>query len=130
MPQTTNDKKLYFQIHVLNYYRNCPKLQARQGSILGNTRYLYMLSSYTPGFRLNTTLFTTTHVDKQLDCLIVCDKEPCCRSINFKKISSSAIEKNCEMLHNMVYNTSEKLLERDPSFDHVYFTSSEKVRMI
>jgi hypothetical protein len=71
-----------------------------------------MHSSYTLGSRLNTTIFTTTHVTGQLDCLIVCDKEPCCRSINFKKKSSSHIEKNCEMLHNVVSNTSEQLLEK------------------
>jgi hypothetical protein len=84
---------------------------------------------YTLGYRLNTTIFTTTHVDGQLDCLIVCDKEPCCRSINFKKKSSSDDNQNCEMLHNVVYNTSEKLLETNSSFDHVYFVSSNKVRM-
>jgi hypothetical protein len=89
-----------------------------------------MHSSYTLGSRLNTTIFTTTHVTGQLDCLIVCDKEPCCRSINFKKKSSSHIEKNCEMLHNVVSNTSEQLLEKNQSFDHVYFISSEKVRIV
>jgi hypothetical protein len=89
-----------------------------------------MFSSYTLGSRLNTTLFTTTHVDGQLDCLIVCDQEPCCRSINFKNISSSPLEKNCEMLHNVVHKTSEQLLETDRSFDHLYFISSEKVRII
>ena len=72
----------------------------------------------------------TTHVSQQLDCLIECDKEPCCRSINFKKILSSDYECNCEMLHNVVYNTSEKLLKTNASFDHVYFTSSKKVRLI
>jgi hypothetical protein len=89
-----------------------------------------MHSSYTLGSRLNTTIFTTTHVSGQLDCLIVCDKEPCCRSINFKKKSKSHIEKNCEMLHNVVYNTSEKLLETNAFFDHLYFTSSKKVSSI
>jgi hypothetical protein len=86
-----------------------------------------MHSLYTLGSRLNATIFSNTHVVGQLDCLIVCDMEPCCRSINFKKIPSSQDDQNCEMLHNVVYNTTEKLLETNASFDYVYFTSSEKV---
>jgi hypothetical protein len=89
-----------------------------------------MFASYALGSRLNTATLTTTHVSGQLDCLIVCDKELCCRSINFKKESNSDDNQNCEMLHNVVYNTSEKLLETNAAFDHVYFVSSNKVRTI
>ncbi|CAB4006545.1 Hypothetical predicted protein [Paramuricea clavata] len=68
----------------------------------------------------------TIHVSQRIDCLIECDKEPCCRSTNIQKKSSSHDAQICEMLHNVVYNTSEKLLETNPSFDHVYLTSSKK----
>jgi hypothetical protein len=89
-----------------------------------------LLSSSTVDSRLITNRFQTINVSHRIDCLIECDKEPCCRSINIQKKSSSHDAQICEMLHNLVYNTSKKLLEANPSFDHVYFTSSKKVRFI
>jgi hypothetical protein len=90
-----------------------------------------LLSSYTVDSRLITNRFMTINVSQRIDCLIECDKEPCCRSINIQKKSSSHdAQLICEMLHNLVYNTSEKLLETNTSFDHVYLTSSKKVRFI
>ena len=60
-----------------------------------------------------------------MDCVVECVKQPCCRSINYKQTSHG--ESNCEMLHNLVYNTSEKLLERNPFYDHVYLINPRKV---
>ena len=31
------------------------------------------------------------------------------------------------MLHNLIYNTSDKILEFNPSYDHVYLVKLEKV---
>ena len=67
----------------------------------------------------------TKSVPEKMDCIIECVNEPCCRSINYRKTLRN--EKNCEMLHNIVYNTSEALLERNSSYDHVYLTNPHKV---
>ena len=84
---------------------------------------------YFLGFKLHTKVLKTIAVSQRIDCIIECFIEPCCRSINYKNTSStSQNEKNCEMLHNVVYNTSKNELEETPSFDYVYLVNPEKVR--
>ena len=78
------------------------------------------------GFRLDTTVLMIKVVSKKLDCVMECSNEPCCRSINYKKILQN--ERNCEILHNVVYNTSENALKKNSSFDYVYLVNPEKVR--
>ena len=78
-----------------------------------------------PGFRLNTTVLMTKGVSQWINCIIECVKEPCCRSINYKKTFQN--EPNCEMLHDVVYNTTEKVLERNFSYDYVYLLDPQKV---
>ena len=56
-----------------------------------------------------------------------CATEACCRSINYKKTVSLKDEPNCEMLHDVLYNTSDKMLENNSSYDHVYLVNPEKV---
>ena len=68
----------------------------------------------------------TKVVSEKLGCVMECSNEPCCRSINYKKIFRN--EPNCEILHNVVYNTSENALKKNSSFDYVYLTNPEKVR--
>ena len=80
------------------------------------------------GFRLDTTVLMIKVVSEKLDCVMECSNEPCCRSINYKISPTLQNEPNCEILHNMVYNTSENALERSSSYDHVYLANSEKVR--
>ena len=77
------------------------------------------------GARLNTTVLKTKSASYVVDCISECVNEPCCRSVNFKK--SCALH-NCEMLHNLAYNTSEELLEKNASFDYIYITNPRKVR--
>ena len=67
----------------------------------------------------------TKDVSERIDCIMECVKEPCCRSINYKKTFQN--EPNCEMLHDVIYNTSEKALERNSSHDHVYLVNPQKV---
>ena len=81
------------------------------------------------GFRLNTTIFANQIVSQRIDCIIECAMEPCCRSINYKKRSSLKNETNCEMLHNVVFNTSENALEKNSSFHYVYLTNPDKVSL-
>ena len=69
----------------------------------------------------------TTAATHWINCAQECVEEPCCRSINFKKIVTTKSERNCEMLHNVVYNTSETLLENNASYDYIYFNNPRKV---
>ena len=88
-------------------------------------RYLYYV-----GYRLNVTILMTKVVHDWLGCVLECVTQPCCRSINYKKTLNLQNESNCEMLHNMVYNTSRKFLERNCSYDHVYLNNPQKVQVI
>ncbi len=76
------------------------------------------------------TVLMTKVVPQRIDCVIECATEPCCRSINYRKTLSLHNEANCEMLHNVVYNTSRKFLETNISFDHVHLENPEKVNTI
>jgi hypothetical protein len=67
-------------------------------------------------------------VSEKLGCVIECSNEPCCRSINYKITSTFQNEPNCEILHNVVYNTSQNALEKTSSYDYVYLARPEKVR--
>ena len=80
------------------------------------------------GFRLDTTVLMIKVVSDKLGCVMECSNEPCCRSINYKISPTLQNEPNCEILHNVVYNTSENALERSSSYDHVHLANSEKVR--
>ncbi|CAB4011448.1 Hypothetical predicted protein, partial [Paramuricea clavata] len=59
-----------------------------------------------------------------MECIVECVNEPCCRSTNYKKDFQN--KPNCEMLHDVVYNTSEKVLERNSSYDYVYLLDPQK----
>ena len=93
-----------------------------------NNLIFYRFSLFTPDFRLNAAILARKTVSERTECIIECVKEPCCRSINYRKTLCN--ETNCEMLHNVVYNTSEKLLEKSSSYDHVYLTNPHKVRFL
>ena len=75
-------------------------------------------------------IFMTTNASQFMECLLDCCKEPCCRSVNFKKTSTLEDEPKCELLHNLAYNTSKNLLQGNASYDYAYFTKPEKVRSI
>ena len=72
----------------------------------------------------------TSNASQFMECILDCYKEPCCRSVNFKKISTSEDEPKCELLHNFPYNTSKNLLQGNASYDYAYFTKPEKVRLV
>jgi hypothetical protein len=82
------------------------------------------------GYRLNVTVLTTKVVHDWLACVIECYNEPCCRSINYKNTLNLQNEPNCEMLHNVVYNMSQKYLERNCSYNHVFLNNPQKVKII
>jgi hypothetical protein len=82
------------------------------------------------GFKLDTTVLMIKVVSDKLGCVMECHNEACCRSINYKKTSTFQNEPNCEILHHVVYNSSENALMKSSSFDHVYLVDSEKVRRV
>ncbi|XP_028395829.1 uncharacterized protein LOC114519848 [Dendronephthya gigantea] len=86
----------------------------------------FCFNSSLEGFRLNAIVVMTKYVCQWIDCVRECASEPCCRSVNYKHISSTENESNCEMLHNVVYNVSEQLLERNSQYDYLYLTSPIK----
>ena len=89
-----------------------------------------LFSLYTSGFRLNATVLMAKVVSQRIDCVMECATEPCCRSINYKKSMVAENESNCEMLHNVVYNVSERVLKENSTYDYVYLLNPEKVRIL
>ncbi|XP_028401514.1 uncharacterized protein LOC114524587 [Dendronephthya gigantea] len=65
-------------------------------------------------------------VSQMVFCLMECAKEPCCRSVNYKKTPNLQNELNCEMLHNVIYNISDDVLEKNNSYDYAYLTEPQK----
>jgi hypothetical protein len=39
-------------------------------------------------------------------------------------------ESNCEMLHNVVYNVSERVLKENSTYDYVYLFNPKKVAIL
>jgi hypothetical protein len=81
------------------------------------------------GYRLNVAVLNTTVTTDWLACVMECVTEPCCRSINYKNTLNLQNEPNCEMLHNLVYDTSQELLEANSSYNHVYLNNPPKVKL-
>ena len=81
------------------------------------------------GFRLNTTVYARIAAADWSVCAIECVKDSCCRSINYKTIITARNEENCEMLHNLVYNTSDDLLKKNDTYVHIFFNSPMKVNL-
>ena len=88
---------------------------------------IHLILFYSLGLRLNVTVIKPIVVLHWIDCVMECATDACCRSINYKKTVSLPNEPNCEMLHDVLYNTSEKMLENNSSYDHVYLENPEKV---
>ncbi|XP_028408731.1 uncharacterized protein LOC114531297 [Dendronephthya gigantea] len=65
-------------------------------------------------------------VSERVDCLMECATEPCCRSINHKRTSAFQNDTNCELLHDVVFNTSKEQLLKDASYDYSYLVNPQK----
>ena len=79
-------------------------------------------------FKLNMEILMKKTVSDWLDCVMECADESCCRSVNYNKALRN--EPNCELLHDIIYNASEKVLEKNSSYDYVYLTDPHKVRLV
>ena len=81
-----------------------------------------------PGFRLNATVFKNISVKNWVYCIKICAGEPCCRSINYKKTCGLLNEPNCEMLHDVVHNASQDILEINSTYHYAYLVNPQKVQ--
>ncbi|XP_028408473.1 uncharacterized protein LOC114531032 isoform X2 [Dendronephthya gigantea] len=77
------------------------------------------------GFRLNSLILKETNVSSQIQCVLSCVQEPCCRSVNYREILEQDETGLCEMLHDVIYNTSAEL-QKNCSYDHVYLLTPQK----
>ncbi|CAB3983413.1 Hypothetical predicted protein, partial [Paramuricea clavata] len=77
------------------------------------------------GSRLNSTILKKVDVSSMMECVVSCVQEPCCRSINYRKRLPQDLASLCEMLHDVVYNTSAEL-EKNSSYDYIYFNAPRK----
>ncbi len=64
-------------------------------------------------------------VSQRIDCVMECATEPCCRSINYNKVLQNV--SNYELLHNVIYDDIEEVLEKNSSYDYVYLINPQKV---
>ena len=78
------------------------------------------------GFRLNAPVVEVLNVFSKIACVDKCFAHPCCRSMNYNYAALADHSNKCELLHNLVENTS-YVLERNSSFDHLFFNEPLKV---
>ena len=96
--------------------------------IVPRTNWLTM-ALYTLGFRLNSAVVKTKVVSKWIDCVMKCATEICCRSnesISRKKLLQKAIKLWNATQRGLQY-TSERLLEKNSSYNYVYLVKPQKV---
>ena len=78
------------------------------------------------GFRLNAPVVKVRNVSLRIACVDECFAHQCCRSMNYNYATLADHSNKCELLHNLVENTS-YVLERNSSFDHLFFNEPLKV---
>ena len=92
-------------------------------------RKLSKFTLFYVGSRLDSPIFKKIYVSTQIECIVSCVQEPCCRSINYRQRLPQSHADLCEMLHDVVYNTSAEL-EKNRFYDYVYFNEPQKVNKI
>ncbi|XP_028412003.1 EGF-like repeat and discoidin I-like domain-containing protein 3 [Dendronephthya gigantea] len=112
--------------HTLRFFTALITLLISLENTVASVNFCY--DSSFEGFRLNTAIHSTALVYDWVDCAGECLKEPCCRSINFKKefISENSRNYTCEMLHNVITVPSKHLLEPNSSYDYIFFHNPRK----
>ncbi|XP_028408358.1 uncharacterized protein LOC114530936 [Dendronephthya gigantea] len=77
------------------------------------------------GFRLNSFVLKKTDVSSKINCILSCVQEPCCRSLNYRERLPQGQTSLCEMLHDVIYNTSAEL-QKNRFYDYVYLNAPIK----
>ncbi|XP_028398842.1 sushi, von Willebrand factor type A, EGF and pentraxin domain-containing protein 1-like [Dendronephthya gigantea] len=77
------------------------------------------------GTRLNSIILKRTNAPNKIQCILSCVKEQCCRSVNYGERLQHDQACRCEMLHDVIGNTTAEL-ESNSSYDYVYLTAPLK----
>ena len=114
------NKELYVLRLVRKWFKN--------SSLLQNSIIVFLVSlwHYLLGFRLNAPVLEVHNVSWKSACVDNCFAHPCCRSMNYNYASLVNQSGKCELLHDLVENTS-YVLEPNSSFDHLFFNYPLKV---
>ena len=78
--------------------------------------------------RLNAIPFRKMSVQTEIECIVKCVKEPCCRSTNFRKKFSQSHKSQCEMLHGVHSDLHGKSLIKSQLYNYIFFNEPVKVR--
>lgn len=91
---------------------------------------LFILHHCLLGFRLSASVLEVRNVSSLTACVDACFAHPCCRSMNYKHSTAVNQSNKCELLHNLVENSSQHTshaLEPNSSFGHFFFNQPLKV---
>ena len=74
------------------------------------------------GHRLNTTVLKKIRAWHDIDCVVRCVDDTCCRSVNFLRtldLDEEENKENCEMLHDAVVSWNNyNLIQADDNYDY------------
>ncbi|XP_046864159.1 uncharacterized protein LOC124458109 [Xenia sp. Carnegie-2017] len=76
--------------------------------------------------RLQGNIFKKIDVTNEMECIVSCAKEPCCRSINHRRKFSQGRWSLCEMLHTDLNNSKENDLKHNRFYDYIFLNSPFK----
>ena len=71
---------------------------------------------------MNTTMQKKIHAWHDIDCVVRCVDDTCCRSVNFLKtldLDEEENKENCELLHDaFVSGNNYNLIQTDDNYDY------------
>ncbi len=77
---------------------------------------------------MNTTVYGRSQASSPMECILHCLNEPCCRSVNYRKITCDNSEGNCELLHVHVTENPQYLVE-DGGSDYYILLQPDRVSL-
>ena len=92
-----------------------------------------LLNIFPPlGHRLNATVHKKLHAWHDVDCVVRCLDDTCCRSVNYLKTLDFDKEDddnkdNCELLHDAAGSAKNSSLLRNDDYDYFILKNHEKV---
>ena len=80
---------------------------------------------------MNTTVHKKLRVGHEIECIVMCVNDTCCRSLNFLKtlrLDENENKDNCELLHDaVVTGKKQNLLSIDVNYDYFIMNKPERV---
>ena len=93
----------------------------------------FLLNIFLPlGHRLNATVHKKLHAWHDVDCVVRCLDDTCCRSVNYLKTLDFDKEEddnkdNCELLHDAAVSGKNSSLLRNNDYDYFILKNPERV---